>query len=83
MGGVASTLATFQRLMEQVLSRLKWKTLLIYFDSVIVISPDFVTHVSCLTNVLDRLRSAGLKLKFSKCTLLQPEVKYPGLRCGS
>jgi len=55
-----------------------WKTLLIYLDDVIVISPDFDTHVSQLREVFDRLRVAGLKLKPSKCVLLQREVKYLG-----
>jgi len=64
--------------MEQDLSGLHWKTLLIYLDDVIVISPDFMTHVSHLREVFERLRGAGLKLKLSKCTLLQPEVKYLG-----
>jgi len=64
--------------MEQVLSGLHWKTLLIYLDDVIVICPDFETHVSCLREVFERLRGAGLKLKPSKCALLQPEVKYLG-----
>jgi len=41
-----SALATFQRLMEQVLSWLHWKTLLIYLDDVIVITHDFDTYVS-------------------------------------
>jgi len=75
---LTSTPATFQRLMEQVLGGLHWKTLLIYLDDVIVISPDFDTHVSRLREVFDRFRSAGLKLKPSKCALLQCEVKYLG-----
>jgi len=74
--GLTSTSATFQRLMEQVLSQLHWKTLLIYLDDVIVISPDFKTHISRLREVFKRLRGAGLKLKPSKCALLQLEVKY-------
>jgi len=76
--GLASAPATFQRLMEQVLSGLHWKTLLIYLNDVIVISPDFDTHVSRLMEVFDRLQAAGLKLKPSKCALLQREVKYLG-----
>jgi len=64
--------------MEQVLSKLHWKTLLVYLDDVIVISPDFSTHVSPLREIFDRLRAAGLKLKLSKCALLQQEVKYLG-----
>jgi len=76
--GLTSAPATFQRLMEQVLSGLHWKIFLIYLDDVIVISPDFPTHVSRLREVFDRLRAAGLKLKPSKCALLQPEVTYLG-----
>jgi len=57
---------------------LHWKTLLIYLDDVIVISPDFDTYVSRLREVFDRLRAAGLKLKPSKWALLQREVKYLG-----
>jgi len=73
---LTSALDTFQRLMEQALSGLHWKTLLIYLDDVIVIYPDFDTHVNRLREVFDRLRAAGLKLKPSKCMLLQQEVKY-------
>jgi len=73
---LTSALATFQRLIEQVLSRLHWKTLLIYLDDVIGISPDFQTHVSHLQEVFKRLRGASLKLKPSKCALLQPQVKH-------
>jgi len=76
--GLASSPATFQRLMKQVLNGLHWKTLLIYLNDVIVISPDFDTYVSRLTDIFDRLRAAGLKLKPSKCVLLQQEVKYLG-----
>jgi len=60
--------------LEQVLSGLHWKTLLIYLDDVIVISPDFNTNVSRLRKVFDRLQAAGLKLKLFKCALLQQEV---------
>jgi len=76
--GLTSAPATFQRLMEQVFSGLHWKTLLVYLDDVIVISPDFPTHVDRLREVFERLRGAGLKLKLSKCALLQSEVKYLG-----
>ena len=51
---------------------------LLYLDDIIVIAPDFDTHLSQLEKVLNRLRQAGLRLKPSKCELLQPEVRYPG-----
>ena len=76
--GLTSAPATFQRLMEQVLHGLHWKSLLLYLDDVIVIAPDFQTHVQRLEEVLYRLKLAGLKLKPSKCELLQRKVRYLG-----
>ena len=67
--GLTSAPATFQRLMEQVLRGLHWKTLLLYLDDVIVISPTFESHLDRLAEVFERLRKAGLKLKPSKCEL--------------
>lgn len=76
--GLTSAPATFQRLMERVLQGLHWKTLLLYLDDVIVIGNNFDNHLCRLREVLARLRSAGLKLKPSKCHLFQTEVKYLG-----
>ena len=76
--GLTSAPATFERLMERVLSGLQWKSLLLYLDDVIVFSASFDDHLTRLTTVLDRFRSANLKLKPTKCTLLQSEVKYLG-----
>lgn len=76
--GLTSAPATFQRLMERVLQGLHWKTLLLYLDDIIVMSADLQGHISRLTEVLERLKQAGLKLKPSKCTLMQTQVKYLG-----
>ena len=76
--GVTSGPSTFERLMEKALSGLQWKILLLYLDDVIVFSTDFESHLQRLGVVLERLRSAQLKLKPSKCSLLQKEVKYLG-----
>jgi hypothetical protein len=58
--GLTSAPATFQRLMEKVLTGLHWKTLLLYLDDIIVIGPDFQTHLARLEQVLHRLKVAGL-----------------------
>ena len=47
-------------------------------DNVIVISPDFESHLQRLQDVFERLQDAGLNLKPSKCELLQDEVHYLG-----
>lgn len=57
---------------------LYWKTSLLYLDAIIVGGPDFDVHLARLTEVLQRLNKAGLKLKLSKCALLQNEVAYLG-----
>ena len=66
--------------MERVLHglQLQWRTLLLYLDDIIVISPDFDSHLERLEEVLKRLRGADLKLKPSKCELLKEEVRYLG-----
>ena len=76
--GLTSAPATFQRLMESVLQGLHWKTLLLYLDGVIVMAPTFEQHMERLEEVLLRLRKAGLKLKPSKCDMLQKQVRYVG-----
>ena len=64
--------------MESVLKGLHWTSLLLYLDDIIVIAPDFKTHLARLEEVFQRLKGAGLKLKPAKCELLQERVKYLG-----
>jgi len=76
--GLTSAPASFERLMERVLSGLQWKTLLLYLDDVIVFASDFDSHIERLREVFKRFRYAGLKLKPSKCELFRSKVKYLG-----
>ena len=76
--GLTSAPATFERLMEKVLHGLTWNTLLLYLDDIVVFAPDFNTHMTRLQEVLERFKGANLKLKPSKCELLQQEVKFLG-----
>ena len=61
--GLTSAPATFERLMEKVLKGLQWKTLLLYLDDMIVFSDSVEAHMDRLAEVLQRFRTAGLKLK--------------------
>ena len=76
--GLANAPATFERLMEQVLTGLPWNTALIYLDDILVAGKTFLDQLSHLRSVLQRLRDAGLKLAPEKCFLFQKEVKYLG-----
>lgn len=76
--GLTNAPPTFQRLMELVLRGLHWKLCLVYLDDVLVFSRTFSEHLSGLEEVFSRFRSAGLKLKGSKCHFACSEVSYLG-----
>ena len=68
--------ATFQRLMELVLSGLHWTSCLVYLDDIIIFSKTVNEHLRQLEEVLDCLRGAGLKAKPSKCQVFRKSVQY-------
>ena len=76
--GLCNAGATFQRLMDVVMSGLEFQICLVYVDDIIVFSETIDQHLERLVTVLDRLRSAGLKLKPEKCALFQKSVSFLG-----
>ena len=76
--GLCNAPATFQRSMEQVLAELHWTCCLVYLDDIIVFSRSVPEHLSKLREVLSGLKDAGLKVKRSKCHLLQRSDQYLG-----
>ena len=58
--------ATFQRLMEQVLAGLHWTTCLVYLDDIIIFSKSIEEHLTQLSDMLARLKGAGLKIRPKK-----------------
>ena len=74
--GLCNAPATFQRLMDCVLAGLQWATCLVYIDDIIIMGKTFEEHLHHLQQVLDRLKSAGLKIQPSKCHFLQHEVNF-------
>jgi len=76
--GLCGAGATFQRLMDLVLSGLNMDICLVYLDDIIVFSYSLKQHLERLELVLRRIKEAGLKLKPSKCNLLQKSVCFLG-----
>ena len=76
--GLCNAGATFQRLMDTVMSGLAFDVCLVYLDDIIVFSIDEEQHFERLRMVFDRLRAAGLKLKPSKCSVFQESVEFLG-----
>ena len=79
--GLCNAGATFQRLMDVVMSGLTFEVCLTYLDDVIVFAASLEEHFARLALVLERLQGAGLKLKPSKCNLLQKSVEFLGHVC--
>lgn len=76
--GLCSAPATFQRMMDTVLSDLKWHSCLVYLDDVVVFSTTFEQHIERLEAVLQAIRTAGLSLKPEKCHFGYEELKFLG-----
>ena len=76
--GLCNAPATFQRLMDLVMSGLKLEICLVYLDDIIVFSEELPDHVQRLRKIFERLRVAKLKLKPTKCKLLQRRVGFLG-----
>lgn len=76
--GLCNAPATFERIMELVLSGLHWQICLIYLDDIIVFGRSFSEMIQNLDLVLGRFAQAGLKLKPQKCQLFKKEVEFLG-----
>ncbi len=65
--GLTNAPATFEQLIEHVLTGLPWTVCLVYLDDIIVHANSLEEELRHLTEVLNRLRSANLKLNLKKC----------------
>uniref|UniRef100_A0A3B5QSD1 ribonuclease H n=1 Tax=Xiphophorus maculatus TaxID=8083 RepID=A0A3B5QSD1_XIPMA len=78
--GLCNAPATFHRLMNNVLAGLIYKSCAVYLDDIVVASPTFEQHLHDLEEVFNRLKSAGLSLKLSKCQFCLTELTFLGYR---
>ena len=76
--GVTGGPATFQRVMDRILSGLEHKVALAYLDDVIVYGQTAAICIVNLEKVLVRIKDAGLKLKPAKCEFFKKELLYLG-----
>ena len=76
--GLKNAPATFQRLMNSVLSGLQGTELFVYLDDIVIYSRSLREHEIKLTRLMKRLREAKLMLQPDKCEFLRHEVIYLG-----
>ena len=76
--GLCNAPATFQRLINEAMAGMEPMPCLVYLDDIIVHPLNLLAHLDWLRLLFDRLLVTGLKLKVSKCRLLQTEVGVLG-----
>ena len=80
--GLTNAPSVFQRLMQKVLMGLNPENgpdfVSVYIDDILVFSSSLEEHIHHLQLVLERIITANLKLKPSKCCFVREEVEYLG-----
>ncbi|XP_026050763.1 uncharacterized protein LOC113037671 [Carassius auratus] len=78
--GLHGAVATFQRLIDQVLRGLPFAAA--YLDDIVIYSNTWEEHVQHLAEVLQRLQNAGLTVNPTKCAIAKQETEYLGYVIG-
>lgn len=81
--GLTGAPATFQGVMNKTLALVLRKCALVFFDDILVYSPDLQSHLTHLKQVLQLLRQDHWQVKMSKCSFAQPQVSYLGHIIGA
>lgn len=76
--GLKNAPATFQRLMNNVLTGLQGQELFVYLDDIVIYAASIREHEIKFLKLIKRLRDANLKLQPDKCEFLRHEVTYLG-----
>jgi hypothetical protein len=76
--GLKTAPATFQKLMNTVLSGLTGTRCFVYLHDIVIYAKSLADHNIKLCEVLDRLSTYRLKLQPEKCEFLRKEVNYLG-----
>ena len=76
--GLSNACATFQRLMESVLSEMRFTACLVYIDDVVLHGSSFTEMLNRLIQFAECMRRAQLKLKPKKCFLFQKSITFLG-----
>ncbi|XP_019153739.1 PREDICTED: uncharacterized protein LOC109150304 [Ipomoea nil] len=76
--GLTNAPATFQALMNLVFKPLIRKTVLVFFDDILIYSPSLESHWKHLKEVLEIMKENQLLVKLSKCSFAKKEVEYLG-----
>ena len=76
--GLTRAPATFLSAMNDTLSPVLRKFVLVFFDDILIYSPTLESHLLHIRTVLQLLSASQWKVKLSKCSFVQQEISYLG-----
>ncbi|EDN04528.1 predicted protein [Histoplasma mississippiense (nom. inval.)] len=76
--GLASSPGFFQNMMETILRKFLWSSLLVYIDDIVIFSKSLNQHLSDLQAILSCLEASGLTLSIKKCHFAYSSVSLLG-----
>ena len=76
--GLTNAPATFQCIINEVLSPFLRKFVMVFLDDILIYSPSLQTHLQHLEQVFQKLREHNLYMKASKCSFSQHRLDYLG-----
>lgn len=76
--GLSTAPATFVKLIDLVLNELRYKSVIMYIDDLVIFSRSVEEHLIHLEQVFERLKKANLQLKQTKCRFAQKEIQFLG-----
>ena len=79
--GIATALALFQCVMDQILQGMEKITC--YLDDILITGTSDEEHLINLSEVLQRLQNHGVRLKLKKCCIMEDSVEYLGHQVDS
>jgi len=78
--GLKNAPAVFQHFINDVLEDILGKYVYAYIDDLIIFSSDYESHLRHVSEVLSRLRKAGLFAKLEKCEFFVQQIDFLGHR---
>lgn len=76
--GLKNAPATFQRLMNSVLSEYLGSICLVYLDDIIIFSTSLTEHIDSIRKIFKKLQDFNLKVQLDKSEFLKKETEFLG-----
>ncbi|XP_026378286.1 uncharacterized protein LOC113272700 [Papaver somniferum] len=76
--GLKNALASFQALMNDIFKPYLRRFILVFYDDILIYSPDMKTHLQHLSIAFNVLKEHSLFAKYIKCSFGQSQIEYLG-----